>query len=205
MKDKEIKFDANKTIQERLEEHYHEHSQYSAEDLIELGESEADLGEDWSIYSEDPVEYGEDPGDLQLASTGRAIPNARSEQDTDDILIRYIYSGSKVPQRDFCKLMMSADKIYRKEDIVRMQRNPVNAGFGPNGARVYDIWLWKGGVYCYHQWLRRIYIKNGNDEIDTLSTIGTAAAIRAGYKVETNDTLVSIKPINTPTRGVYPG
>ncbi len=57
----------------------------------------------------------------------------------------------------FCTQMMSAGKIYRKEDIQRMSNQQVNAGFGPRGAATYDIWLYKGGANCHHRWNKQVY------------------------------------------------
>ena len=68
---------------------------------------------------------------LELASTGTARPNARSKQDgtnksdNEFYKVRYVYTkdnflSQKGETRDFCKLMMSAKKIYRKEDIIQM-------------------------------------------------------------------------------------
>ena len=42
-----------------------------------------------------------------------------------------------------------------------MKNKPVNAGWGLNGANIYDIWLYKGGGNCYHKWNRVIYLKKG--------------------------------------------
>ena len=85
-----------------------------------------------------------------------------------------------------------------------MGNRPVNPGFGPNGSSTYSIWLYKGGVNCYHAWNRVIYLKNGTN-VDVKSPlakkISTSEARRRGYKVETNDSLVSIKPINMPNQG----
>jgi hypothetical protein len=54
--------------------------------------------------------------------------------------------------REFCKKMVTANKIYRKEDIQRMSREVVNAGWGARGADKYDIFLYKGGGACHHKW-----------------------------------------------------
>lgn len=98
-----------------------------------------------------------------LLSTGIARPNASSKQDIDreDALyrVRYKYAPQKVGpnSRTFCKAMVQANKIYRKEDIVRLDNVVVNAGFGPNGDDTYSIWLYKGGPLCHHKWLRQTY------------------------------------------------
>ena len=54
--------------------------------------------------------------------------------------------------------MLAANKVYRKEDIIRMGKMPVNKGWGAGGADTYSIWLYKGGGNCHHRWYRRIYV-----------------------------------------------
>ncbi|OED37188.1 hypothetical protein AB832_05240, partial [Flavobacteriaceae bacterium (ex Bugula neritina AB1)] len=88
--------------------------------FIDLGE-DYDSQEEYFLYDEKEVDYDEEERlSLKLASTGTARPNAKSEQDNEDIIIRYRYVGNKNPQREFCKKMMSANKVYRKEDILQM-------------------------------------------------------------------------------------
>lgn len=160
--------------------------------FIDLGEVE-DL-ENYDLIQEIEVDYEEE---IKFASTGTAIPNAKSEQDNKDILIRYKYVGNPNPKREFCQKMISANKIYRKEDIIAMENRAVNAGWGPNGADTYSIWLYKGGGNCHHKWNRVIYLKKGV-KIDvnspTAEIITTSEARRRGYSVEANDTLVSVEP-----------
>lgn len=186
-----------KAVEEKTE--LHAHHDYNADHLINLGEDE-NL-DDYDIVDEIEVDYNEV---INLASTGTAIPNAKSEQDNDNVLIRYRYVGNDSPQREFCRKMISAEKIYRKEDIIRMENVPVNAGWGVNGAATYSIWLYKGGGNCYHKWNRVIYLKKGI-KIDVNSplaeTISTSKARSQGLGVPTNDSRVSIAPINMPNQG----
>ena len=99
---------------------------------------------------------------LELASTGRANKNTRSEQDglnkrqTAFYKVRYQYAENKSlsrksSSRDFCRLMLNANKLYRKEDIIRMNTLPVNPGWGPNGANTYNCWFYKGGGNCHRR------------------------------------------------------
>lgn len=101
-------------------------------------------------------------------STGTARPNAKSDEDSRIYKVRYRYGGNENPERKFCKQMMSANKIYRKEDINRMSQTTVNPGFGmsPNPDEPYDVFLWKGGGLlsdafpngtCKHFWIRETY------------------------------------------------
>jgi hypothetical protein len=88
-----------------------------------------------------------------------------STQDSKFIKVRYRYAkGSKrhgkrgKSSRDFCRLMDRSKKVYRKEDILQMQKDGVNSELGHN-KQSYSLWRHKGGVNCYHTWERVIYIK----------------------------------------------
>lgn len=174
--------------------------------FIGLGEYYDDDHE-YMLVNESEVNYEEEEK-IQLASTGTARPNAKSDQDNDDIVIRYRYVGNPSPEREFCRKMMSANKVYRKEDIIQMGDKLVNPGFGmaPFPNKPYSIWLHKGGGKlsdnfkggtCKHKWNRVIYLKKGSS-VDVNSPlakiISTSEARRRGYKVETNDSRVSIAP-----------
>jgi hypothetical protein len=182
-----------------------------ADSLIELGET-LDASE-WTMLSSADVDYETD-GDLYdlvefATSTGTARPNSKSAQDSKEIAIRYRYVGNPNPQREFCKKMMQANKLYRKEDILQMNKAGINDGFGLGGTNSYSIWLYKGGGKmsskfpqgtCRHKWQREIYLKKGSS-LDVNSplakTISTSEARRKGYKVPTNENIVSIKPHNS--------
>jgi hypothetical protein len=189
-----------------------------ANTLIELGENDS---EKWELLCSSEVEYDTDSdlhGYLSLStSTGVARPNAKSEQDSEDIKIRYRYVDSRgrngkqfadSKSREFCFKMMLADKLYRKEDILQMERAGINDGFGLGGTNSYSIWLWKGGGRisekypngtCKHKWQREIYLKvNGNVDVNSplAKQITTSEARRKGYRVPTNNSNVSITPHN---------
>ena len=158
--------------------------QMAADDFSDLGE-EIDLNE-WELISAEPVDYDkEEERDAEIerlnattiklmnvaladVKTGTARPNARSNQDGVLFKSRYRYSGNPNPEREFCKAMMSANKLYRREDIEMMSQRNVNPGFGmrPNPNKPYDIFLWKGGGLlseafpfgtCKHFWVRETY------------------------------------------------
>lgn len=167
--------------------------------FLEKGEDE-NLNE-FEIVDESEVDYNEE---IRLFSTGTARPNSKSSQDNDDIIVRYRYVGNPNPERGFCKAMMSAKKVYRKEDIEQLTNKVVNPGWGPNGVDTYSIWLYKGGGNCHHKWNRVIYLRKGKS-VDVNSPlaeiISTSEARRKGYKVETNDTKVSVEPRNMTNKG----
>lgn len=186
-------------------------SEGMADSLIELG---SDGLEGYDLLCSADVDYDTDDdlfGLVQFAKTGTARPNSKSEQDSDDIAIRYRYVGGfHLTSRIFCQKMSLANKLYRKEDIIQMEKPSTNPGFGQGtgGKNGYSIWLWKGGGKmstafpngtCKHKWHREIYLKRGGG-VDANSplakTISTSEARRRGYKVPVNDSDVSITPHN---------
>ncbi len=145
---------------------------------------------------------------VEMVSTGKASPKTKSKQDTEDYAVRYRYTGrtpqSKEAERDFCSAMMSADKLYRKEDIKAMRNKPVNPGFGIKGARTYPIWEMKGGARCSHKWFREVYIKKDISDKSRVALgdrISVAQARRNGAKIEVNDPKVAIMPKNMKHKG----
>jgi len=152
-------------------------------DLSEYGE-EIDL-EQYELIDSRVVNYEEENDlDFKLSvhlSTGTAYPNAKSREDSPIYKVRYRYDGNKSPERQFCKQMMSSNKIYRKEDIEKMSTQNVNPGFGmrPNPNAAYDIFLWKGGGLlsdefpngtCRHFWIRETYAsKDRKTKVDVYS------------------------------------
>jgi len=184
--------------------------------LAEFGEDE-DL-ENWDLVDERPVDYEQEAyldSLLKLAKTGDAFPNAKSEQDgvSKDgrkYKIRYAYApnSAKSNSRDFCKKMVSAKKVYRKEDIERMGKQEVNAGFGPRGAANYDIWLYKGGARCHHFWMRKTYLAKAEgvtpDAKNPNADISVNQARKAGVDLPKNDKKVATRPVDMPNEGFLP-
>ena len=193
-------------------------------DLDSFGE-EIDLNE-WELIDSSVVDYDtEEELDKQLdalnnpkqstlskiwnfVSTGVANPNAKSEQDGALFKSRYRYSGTESENsRQFCKKMLNANKLYRKEDIQRMSSTSVNAGWGPKGADTYDVFLYKGGGACHHYWTRETYRKRAdvNSPITQESgRITPAQARKEGEILPTNNPLVYQKPIDMPNQGFLP-
>jgi len=196
-----------------------------AQALIDLGEDE---NPDWILIDEHEVDYDTDEKDneilskepkqsllskvVNLVSTGDPRPNLRSGQDAViggvKFLTRYVYAGETGGKsgkgRPFCKAMMSANKVYRKEDIIKMGSQPVNAGFGIDGASTYSIWLYKGGANCYHRWNKRVYatFEGKATDIATAKQIAGSKAEKLGYVVK-NPSLVSQRMIDREDRGYY--
>jgi len=201
-----------------------------ADALIDLGEDELDLLNDFNIVDEREVNYDEELGldevisDLnkpkekstlakvwEFVSTGKATPYRESEQDgtskqTDEkgneFLVRYMYSPQSYSanSRRFCKKMVDAKKVYRKEDIISMDDKVVNAGFGKGGSNTYSIWLYKGGARCQHKWLRKTFVrKEGGKGLG--SAISTTEARSRGFKPEANAQKVPVAPKDMQYKG----
>jgi hypothetical protein len=146
----------------------------------------------------------------ELASTGSAQPMRPSEQDSTNyagitFMTRYRYKGNAATEREFCKKMISADKLYRKEDIEAMEEKAVNRGWGPYGSDYYSIWLYKGGGNCYHFWQKEVYInaKGINPLANDAQQIAVKRAEKMGYTVR-NDIRVALLPVDQDFNGFLP-
>jgi len=201
-----------------------------ADALIDLGQDETDLLSDFDVMDEREVNYDEEDGldevitDLnkpkekstlakiwEFVSTGKATPFRESEQDGESkqeaeegntFLVRYMYSPQRYSanSRKFCKKMVDAKKVYRKEDIISMDTKVVNAGFGKGGSDTYSIWLYKGGARCQHKWLRKTYVrKDGAKGLG--DAITTTEARSRGFKPEANAQKVPVAPKDMPYKG----
>jgi len=186
-----------------------------ADALIELGETEEELLKEFDVVDEREVNYEFDDeldevidlgNKTELANTGKATPYRDSEQDgtskqtkykDKEFLVRYMYNPlrTQASSREFCRKMVSAKKVYRKEDIIAMTDKVVNAGFGVGGSNKYSIWLWKGGARCKHRWYRKTYMrKDGARGLG--ENISTKEARSRGFKQKgrKNAQRVSVAP-----------
>jgi len=194
--------------------------------IEEFGE---DMSDDWELVEEEVVDgehqdfnYEEVLNELanekiELASTGRAIPSRKSEQDGiskksyDYFRVRYVYSQDNFltnksgTKREFCRQMTSQNKLYRKEDILKMTTKAVNPGFGRGGAATYSIWLYKGGPQCFHFWSRRIFKttigESKTTKIEDADMIGYTKARSEGFTAKKNDKLVATPPRKMKNNG----
>ena len=214
-----------------------------ADALIDLGQDEEELLKEFEVIDEREVNYDEEQGldevitDLnqpkdksllskiwEFVSTGSAKPYRESEQDgtskqtkeeDNEFLVRYMYAPQTYSSnsRNFCKKMVDAKKVYRKEDIVSMENKVVNAGFGKGGADTYSIWLhkgvscvgkktelYKGGARCSHKWFRKTYVrKEGAKGLG--DAISTTEARKRGFKPEANAQKVPVAPKDMKYKG----
>jgi len=194
--------------------------------IEEFGE---DMSDDWELVEEEVVDgehqdfnYEEVLNDIagekiELASTGRAIPSRKSEQDGiskksyDYFRVRYVYSQDNFltnksgTKREFCRQMTGQNKLYRKEDIINMGSKAVNPGFGRDGANTYSIWLYKGGPQCFHFWSRRIFKttigESKTTKIEDADMIGYTKARSEGFTAKKNDKLVATPPRKMKNNG----
>jgi hypothetical protein len=170
--------------------------------------------DEWELVDERPVDYDAEQAlsKYAFASTGSAFPNAKSSQDgvTPEgkrYKVRYSYApnSTRSTSREFCKKMVSASKVYRKEDIERMDGQSVNAGFGPQGAATYSIWLYKGGARCHHFWMRKTYLAKGEgvtpDVGNPNAEVSVNKAKAEGVSLETNPANVAKRPVDMPNEG----
>ncbi len=180
----------------------------SWEHLDALGE---DISDEWELIDESPVDYETEAVKDALWAFARAIvPEAsrptggKSEQDTEIIKVRYVYSPNSVQDdsRDFCKKMVAARRVYRKEDIEAASRRAVNRGFGEGGSNTYDLFLYKGGARCHHFWSRQTYLKKTNEKISVnqAKKLIREAGVDA-KRLPTNSPKVAQRPIDMPNEG----
>ena len=202
---------------------------YEKTELDAFLETVEDIPEGWELIDEEVVD-GEHADfnfeaelnqiaseKVELATTGVARPDSKSEQDGiskktyDYYRVRYVYaqdnflSRKSGKKRDFCEKMMAAKKLYRKEDIERMSTKRVNAGWGKGGADTYDIFLYKGGGNCHHFWLRQIYRTELGISVSTkikdADLVGYTKARSEGFTAKRNDKRVAIAPKRMKNNG----
>lgn len=182
------------------------HTQLSTDEADDIiADALIDLGEVIDENEWDLMDAREQKGSPELTETAFKLayapsnfPERESSQDTNLFKIRYSYEGSQTPQREFCRKMVGASKVYRKEDIEMASKKAVNKGLGENGSATYDLFLYKGGANCHHFWMRRIYLKKDNEQISSKQARDLLNALdpdlRKEANFEQNDPLVALKP-----------
>jgi len=123
--------------------------------------------------------------------------------------LRYRYSTNLgADSREFCKRMVGLANdgiMYRKEDIDIMSDGGVNGQFAPEGQTTYDIFKWKGGVYCHHKWVRFIFVRKRGADGKILPASKTSS-LENDKRVANNPYVPKkgdegVAPIDTPSRG----
>lgn len=195
--------------QDQQQEQMHTHLSSDLDDFIAQGEV---MSDEWELIDEREVDYdledelNETIKQINLAKVPSSNPNGKSEQDTSLFKVRYVYApettDAKSEGREFCKKMISAKKVYRKEDIEAAGNRAVNPGFGKGGSDTYSIWLYKGGVACHHFWQRQTYLRRNNKKI----TVNEAKRLinklppdeRKDARLPENDKKVAKRPVDMP-------
>jgi hypothetical protein len=174
-------------------------------DLTEDGE---EISDEWELIDERPVDYEKeaDFDKVLMAKVPSSNPNGKSEQDTNLFKVRYKYAPNKTDSegesREFCKKMVSANKVYRKEDIIAAGDKPVNKGWGLSGADTYSIWLYKGGGGCHHFWMRQTYLKKNNKKIGVNEAKRMINALPPDERerLPINEKEVAQRPVDMPNK-----
>ena len=141
--------------------------------------------------------------------------SAFSYLDSKNYKIRYRYAvGSRKAlkkgnkSRKFCQNMMRLSNsgiVYRLEDIDRASREGVNMQLGHKG-QPYDLFKYKGGVYCRHIWKKVLYrLKKNTEPSGDLLDYKKTRVIPKTYNKNPRGTTESVvAPVNMPNNGHHP-
>lgn len=180
-----------------------------------LGSDEEDLLEEYDMVSEEEVlDVDTEPSEQELNDMLCSVYMAAkddSEMDGDRYKVRYVYAlgEKKKPStgesRPLCTALMKSNKVYTREDIEAMS----SKGGAEDGGQQYNVFLYKGGVNCYHIWTRKVYRKKlkedgtpyGGNALTGAKAVSVNQAIREGAKFEKQPKEVAQAPINMPKNG----
>ena len=128
--------------------------------------------EEWQLLSDEEVTNPEGEENYRtefMSARGYDNPDKRSDAlDTGLYKVRYYYSKNftykdgEIVTRDFCQEMVALSKagaLFRYEDIQDMSDAGVNGEFAPSGSSSYNLFIFKGGVYCRHAWFRKVFMR----------------------------------------------
>jgi len=207
-----------------------------SEDLVEMSDDDLNIifeelqgeqidDEKWEIVDEKDEgeidDYEEWAKSLIKENKKKFADEIRSKEDAPSALdksfyrvrFKYIKKSRKPSKstRTFCKNMMRlarAGFVYRIEDIDKASREGVNRQLGHKG-RPYDLFRFKGGVYCRHAWKVILYrLKEGTElrEGQSLDDYKKTDSIPKTYTPRPRGIKDAvIAPENMPNRGHYPG
>jgi hypothetical protein len=148
-------------------------------------------------------------------------PNKESNLDKSYYKVRYKYNtasakGKSGKSRKFCKEMMARSKrgvVYRLEDIDKATRqmNFKAAELPMHKGQKYDLFKFKGGVYCRHKWQQVLYrIKidaalDGKKGSKDLKDYDVVKEIPKSYEAKPRGHKQAKKaPVNMPNNGHHP-
>ena len=191
------------------------------------------MDSEWEIadirdYNEDNTDLEEWAGDvLHLAEAVKSDTPLKNNPEGYSILdksyykVRYKYDvgtkkGSKSKSRRFCEEMMSRSKrgvVFRLEDIDKASRN-LNfkaAELPMHNGQKYDLFKFKGGVYCRHKWREVLYKMKIDAALDgkkgskKLGDYDVVKEIPKSYKAKPRGHKRAAKAERTRSdRGAYP-
>lgn len=184
--------------------------EYCKEKAEEIDLNEWELVDEQAAHDEVESELSAleawEKGQVSMSFGSYANGDKKSKEgDIGLYKVRYAYSQNlSEDSREFCKEMVAlskAGKVFRFEDIKKMSDKGVNGSFAPQGQTTYDIFTWKGGVYCHHFFKRQIYFRKReggkflpNDGLKNDKRVGNNPYVKQKGQE-------AIAPINTPTRG----
>ncbi len=207
----------------------------NSDDFVEMSDDDLNLvfeelhgekidDEVWEIVDEQDEGVIEDYDDWAnalihkketFADEIRSKEDLPSQLDKSFYRVRFKYiKKSRKPSkstRTFCKNMMRLSKagfVYRLEDIDKASREGVNKQLGHKG-RPYDLFRFKGGVYCRHAWKVILYrLKEGTElkDAESMDDYKKTDSIPKTYTPKPRGIKDAvIAPENMPNRGHYPG
>ena len=208
----------------------------NTEDLVEMSDDDLNLVfeqlegeqidlEKWEVvdeqdYVEDYCDWADrliEPKDIKDKFADEIISKEDKWSSLDKsyyrVRFKYIKKSRKPSKstRTFCKNMMRLSKsgfVYRLEDIDKASREGVNKQLGHKG-RPYDLFRFKGGVYCRHAWKIILYrLKEGSELKDgqSLDDYKKTDSIPKSYTPKPRGIKDAvIAPENMPNQGHYPG
>ena len=148
-------------------------------------------------------------------------PNGFSTLDKSYYKVRYKYNtasakGKGGKSRKFCKEMMARSKrgvVYRLEDIDKASRqmNFKAAELPMHKGQKYDLFKFKGGVYCRHKWQQVLYrmkvdaALEGKKGSKDLKDYDVVKEIPKSYEAKPRGHKQAKKaPVNMPNKGHHP-
>jgi len=178
-----------------------------------VDEREQGTGDDYEEWADRFIQKREDFAVNEIKSNEDKF----SYLDKSYYRVRFKYAvgttkGSGSKSRPFCENMMRLSRggfVYRIEDIDIASDRGVNRQLGHN-KKPYDLFKFKGGVYCRHKWNEVLYrLKKGTELKDGQSLdndYNKVDSIPASYKRKPKGLRESkIAPYNMPNNGHYPG
>lgn len=152
---------------------------------------------------------------IQLSDVVDSKEDGFSTLDKSKYKVRYKYakgSSRGGNSREFCQEMMNRTRagiVYRLEDIDKASRdmNFRAAKLPMHKGEKYDLFKFKGGVYCRHKWQQVLYtIKKGKEVgSDDLDDYKKTKSIPKSYEPTPRGAQQAKKaPVNMPNNGHHP-